>query len=153
MSIACALASGPVSAWPTILPLLIDEEVFAGEHQKASFDAVYGLSMVMMLAVGLPAGLAFDELGGRTCGIAGAAMATLGLAGMAASTAGAAQGLSPLLYLAYPLAMAGGTINTYSLYSFLWFLPEHQVVGGGGRQRATRNSPRPTTPCSHSSPG
>lgn len=36
-AVACALASGPVSAWPTLLPLLIDEGVFEGPHQKEMF--------------------------------------------------------------------------------------------------------------------
>lgn len=133
-AVGCAVASGPVSAWPTILPLLISEHLFDGPQQQAQFDACYGLSMVMMLAIGLPAGWLFDRLGGRWCGVAGALIAAVGLAGMAAATRYAKGGSSSLMFIAYPLCMGGGMLNTYSLYSFLWFLPEHQsfVTGVAG---------------------
>jgi hypothetical protein len=31
-----------------------------------------------------------------------------------------------LLFLGYPLAMLGGTINSFGIFAFMWLLPEHQ---------------------------
>lgn len=80
-------------------------------------DSVYGLSMVVMLAMGLPSGILFDKKGGRNCGVTGAAIAAAGLALMAFGTAFASRGCSWLIFLGYPLAIGGGTLNTYSLVS------------------------------------
>ena len=119
----CALASGPVAAWPTLEPLLEEEGVFRGARQQASFDAVYSLAMVAMLSSSLPSGLLFDKGGGRFCGVLGAAAAAVGLFLMAMAAWWPAE-WDWLLYFAYPLATGGGMLNSYCMYSFIWLLPE-----------------------------
>ena len=104
--LACmAVAGGPVAAWPTLVPLLIERGVFDGN--EASFDAAFSLSMVCLLMTSLPAGLLYDRAGPRACGVGGSVLAAGGLAVMALAAARPAT-CSALLYLGYPAAMAGG---------------------------------------------
>eukprot|EP00756_Hemistasia_phaeocysticola_P063032 Hpha_TRINITY_DN6501_c0_g1::TRINITY_DN6501_c0_g1_i1::g.45912::m.45912 len=125
---ACALASGPVASWPTLVPLLLDAGVWAEDGDKgahANLDAVFSIAIAVQLGASLPAGWIFDRYGGRAASLGGALLASTGLLLMGLATYFPAD-LAWLLWLAYPVAMLGGQINSFGVFSFLWLLPEHQ---------------------------
>lgn len=133
LMLASAVASGPVTSWPTLEPLLMAEGVFqgsGGDDGEASYEAIYSLGLVVLLATGLPAGLLFDRYGGRALGCGGAVTAAVGLVLMAVAARWPDK-WDWLLFVGYPIAMLGGTINTFSLYSFIWLLPDHQNTVNG----------------------
>lgn len=124
-TVMCALASGPVSAWPTLEPVLMKADLFKGMGQEQMFGAVYSFSIAAQLGVSLPAGWLYDRYGGRFCCFWGALVAAVGLLLMAASVFWPVQ-CWWAMFLGYPIAMIGGQINTYGIFVFIWILPEHQ---------------------------
>jgi MFS family permease len=131
---ACALASGPVAAWPTLEPLLLDAGVWENHNPHAKMDAVFGVATAIQLITALPAGWIYDRYGGRAASLGGALMAGVGLVFMSAACYFPAA-FSWLLFIGYPLAMLGGTINSYGIFAFMWLLPDDQnfissMVGG-----------------------
>lgn len=82
-TVMCALASGPVSAWPTLEPVLMKADLFKGMGQEQMFGAVYSFSIAAQLGVSLPAGWLYDRYGGRFCCFWGALVAAVGLLLMA----------------------------------------------------------------------
>jgi len=117
---AC-LASGPVAAWPTLEPLLEDQGVFAGESQKSLLSSVYSIAQGVMMVAGWPTGIVYDRYGARTCAVGGGLIAAVGLVGMAVAIAW--PSMNWLLFVAYPLATFGGSMNSYGLYAFQWAFP------------------------------
>jgi hypothetical protein len=68
LCLSCGLASGPIGAWPTIEPLLIDAGVFAQEGkamQKAHLNTVFSIAAFSQLIGSLPFGWLYDRIGGR----------------------------------------------------------------------------------------
>mmetsp|Transcript_42312 Transcript_42312/g.95714 ORF Transcript_42312/g.95714 Transcript_42312/m.95714 type:complete len:716 (-) Transcript_42312:117-2264(-) len=134
--LTCAVASGPVAAWPTLEPLLAAEGVFQENAKEGeiggedSFNAVYGIATVVMLASSLPAGIVFDKMGANFCGWFGALGAATSLGGMSLAAAYPAK-YDWVLFVAYPGAMTFGILNTYSMYAFVWLLPENQNLVTG----------------------
>jgi MFS family permease len=122
---ACALASGPVAAWPTLEPLLLDAGVWEKGQPHANMDAVFGVATAIQMGASLPAGWIYDKYGGRAASLGGALAAAAGLVLMSAACYWPA-GFSWLLFIGYPLAMLGGQINSYGLFAFIWLLPDHQ---------------------------
>jgi len=122
---ACALASGPVGAWPTLEPLFIKCGLFAGPSQKESLNTVYGLATFFQLAGSLPAGFLYDRVGGRNCALYGGLFTALGLLLMGLACFYPAQ-MSWAMFVGYPLAQFAGIINTYGVFVFIWLLPNHQ---------------------------
>ena len=130
----CAVASGPVGAWPTLEPLLINAGVFAGGGhadpaatllaQQTALDVCASLAIAVQMASILPAGFLYDRVGGRECAVYGAAIASVGL-----GTMGIAchfpENFSWLLYVGYALAQVGGSINTQGVMTFIWLMPAH----------------------------
>ena len=122
---ACAIASGPVAAWPTLEPLLINAGVWKNEGTHSNLDAVYGLSTAVQLGSSLPAGWIYDRYGGRVAALVGALLAAVGLVIMSVACFFPAQ-LSWLMFVGYPLAMLGGGINSYGIFAFMWLMPDDQ---------------------------
>jgi len=122
---ACALASGPVGAWPTLEPLFIECGLFAGPNQNSNLNSVYGLATACSLAGSLPAGFLYDRIGGQKCALYGALFTSVGLLLMAAACFYPAQ-MSWAMFFGYPLAQFAGQINTYGMFAFIWLLPSHQ---------------------------
>lgn len=68
--VACALAAGPVSSWPTVVPLLVKYRVFGNttfrnvtqEEQQNIFDLVFNISSAFALLGSAVAGPIFDNL-------------------------------------------------------------------------------------------
>ena len=81
----------------------------------------------------LPSGLLYDKFGGRLCGCAGAIVAGVGLFGMAGATS-FPQHLSWLMYPSYSLCNLGGTVNTYSVYVFLWLVRRRRLLQSNFRK-------------------
>jgi hypothetical protein len=68
MCFACALASGPIGAWPTIEPLLINAGVFEQEGkatQKNNLSTVFSVAAFSQLFGSLPFGWLYDRIGGK----------------------------------------------------------------------------------------
>ena len=121
---ASALASGPVASWPTLEPLVREAGVFKNaEDPKTNFDICYAVSMCFLFASSLPSGILMDKCGGRACGVVGALMASVGLLLMGAATTFPAQ-WDWLMFYGYPMATAGGMINSFCMYTFIWLLPD-----------------------------
>lgn len=68
--VACALAAGPVSSWPTVVPLLAEYHVFGNTtfrnvtkvEQQAVYDLIFNLSSAFALIGNMVAGVTFDNL-------------------------------------------------------------------------------------------
>jgi hypothetical protein len=67
MCFACGLASGPIGAWPTIEPLLINAGVFEQEKaaQKNNLSTVFSIAAFSQLFGSLPFGWLYDRVGGK----------------------------------------------------------------------------------------
>ena len=124
------LAGGPVTSWPTFEPMLGELGVLGStrNHSSAALTEAYNLGQGIVLSVGLPMGLLYDVLGPSAVTALGGVCSGGGLALMALSIS--APRFNALLFFAYPLAVAGGGLVTYSLLGFLWLFPAQQSFVG-----------------------
>ena len=83
---ACSVASGPVAAWPTLEPLLLDAGLWRNttdptntDQAHANLDSVFNVATAVQLGTSLPAGWLYDRYGGRVNAIGGAIVAAVGL--------------------------------------------------------------------------
>lgn len=60
-AVAMALSSGPVAAWPTLEPLLMDAGVWKDDKAHANLDTVFGIATAVQLSASLPAGWIYDR--------------------------------------------------------------------------------------------
>lgn len=122
--ISSAFASGPISSWPTLEPLLIEEGVFAGPHQEVLLTAVYSLAVGIAMVGQTFAGIVYDAIGPRATAAGSAFVIVLCLAGMAIGIQ--FQKLNFLLWFCYPAAVTIGYCNNMGGYAWLYLLPDSQ---------------------------
>ncbi len=128
-ALAC-LASGPVTSWPTFEPILGARGVLGStaNHSSDAMNEVYNIGQGVVLVLGLPMGVLFDVLGPSAVAVAGGVASVVGLASMAVSIT--RRSLNWCLFWAYPLAVFGGGLTSYSVFGFTWILPAHQTMVG-----------------------
>lgn len=119
--ICCAICSGPLTSFPTLVPLLIDSGVFSGPEQYHQLTLMYTLAVSIAAGLFFFIGVAYDWLGAQICGVVGAIFVSLGFFGMAAALKW--QFLNGLLYLAFPWTFISGVLNSFSVFGFVWFFP------------------------------
>lgn len=126
----CSIASGPLNAWVTLEPLLVDLNVF---HSNATSNftspklaevQTYAWSSALLLSI--PIGLVYDSLGPAKTSALGAFLAAAGIAGMAFAIRQVRHNW--VLFFAYPAAMVGGSMNSYAIIGWQWLLPAHQNI-------------------------
>eukprot|EP01050_Picozoa_sp_SAG11_P021917 SAG11_NODE_4006_length_2110_cov_4.275982_1_plen_329_part_10 len=133
-SMASALAAGPVASWPTLEPLLIGAGIFNSTEilnatarvasQQEQLTVCYDVANSLSLCTALLFGIWYDHYGGQWAAVCGALVAAVGLLLMAAAAFWPL--LSSLMYVGYPMASIGGSLNSYGIFVFIWVLPEHQ---------------------------
>lgn len=134
---ACAIVSGPVMSWPTLLPLFQAQGVFkSSSSQESLFNIVYTIACGAAFVTSLPAGIVFDQYGGRACGIYGALGSSVGLFIIALSCLYPEE-YSWLLFIGYPLTMSAGFLSSNCVYTFNWLLPDSQNFISGLNGGAT----------------
>jgi len=119
--ICSAFAAGPLAAWPTLEPILIGEGVFAGPDQQLKLTSVFALAATLALISQLLSGILYDAIGARTLAALSCFLILLCQVVMAISIK--FQCLNPLLWVAYPLAVASGYMNNMGGYAWLYLLP------------------------------
>ena len=134
-TIACTFASGPVMAFPTLVPLFEAEGLFTSNGETKAeteflYNLVYTIASAGMFLVSLPAGMIFDSCGGRAAGVYGALLTMVGVFMMYLSVEFPST-LGWIFFLGYPVATGSGFINQNSLYSFMWLLPENANLING----------------------
>mmetsp|Transcript_7983 Transcript_7983/g.25517 ORF Transcript_7983/g.25517 Transcript_7983/m.25517 type:complete len:459 (-) Transcript_7983:283-1659(-) len=128
--VGCVLASGTLSGFPTLQPLLADAGAFSSLGSRAS--AMNRLSQVYTIASGVSIGLylligwLYDRIGARKAGVVGALGVVVGMVLMSASLW--SPRLSVLLYLALPLTDTAGFLNSMAVFGFIWHVPAYQAT-------------------------
>lgn len=159
--LACAIASGPLVAFPSFEPLLFEAGVFrenclkenganaianngkaACPEQNNAVEAIYPVSVGMSLGFFFLVGIFFDCFGPRVSGVFGASMVALCLTGVALSVLAVDSSAVPvttspsrtwLLFVALPLSDVFGLLCGFAMYGFIWHLPScrNLVLGLG----------------------
>eukprot|EP00808_Paulinella_micropora_P003016 g23387.t1 len=126
--ICTVIASGPVTAFPALEPLLVEYGVFNSTktEQAEKLTSVYDLGTGLGTISLVLQGPFFDWLGAKYFAPGGALVAGLGLLGMWVSVQ--YSHLNWLLRYAFPVTVIGSTANSFSLYSFIWLYPNHQTM-------------------------
>ena len=124
------LASGPVTSWQTFEPILGARGVLGStaNHSSDAMNEVYNIGQGVSLVLGLPMGVLFDVLGPSYVAAVGGVASVVGLASMAVSIT--KRSLNWMLFWAYPLAVFGGGLTSYSVFGFTWIFPAHQTLVG-----------------------
>eukprot|EP00961_Rhodomonas_salina_P090965 1224180-Rhodomonas_salina.5 len=142
-TVMCALASGPVSAWPTLEPVLMKADLFKGMGQEQMFGAVYSFSIAAQLGVSLPAGNRSVIL--YTCAMPSADTASAS----GAASVGVLAASSAIAHTndLQTIPLLAGQINTYGIFVFIWILPEHQnFVSSAAGAVTSLSGPSPPLP-------
>eukprot|EP01108_Squamamoeba_japonica_P004317 TRINITY_DN3423_c0_g1_i1.p1 TRINITY_DN3423_c0_g1~~TRINITY_DN3423_c0_g1_i1.p1 ORF type:complete len:472 (-),score=91.83 TRINITY_DN3423_c0_g1_i1:3-1418(-) len=138
--VGCVLASGTLSGFPTIQPLLADAGAFAelGSRKLAldHLSSVYTVASGVSVGAFLFVGWLYDRVGPRWAGVFGAAGSALGMMLMAVSLL--SPSVSWLLYVALPFTDTAGALNSMSLFGFIWHAPRHQATILGVDNSATQ---------------
>eukprot|EP01119_Soliformovum_irregulare_P021311 TRINITY_DN7070_c2_g1_i3.p1 TRINITY_DN7070_c2_g1~~TRINITY_DN7070_c2_g1_i3.p1 ORF type:complete len:404 (-),score=72.65 TRINITY_DN7070_c2_g1_i3:157-1368(-) len=127
--LCCVFASGPLITFPTLVPLLMDEHVFEGESQQRLLTLSYSISMGTSYGLFFFTGMVFDWIGAKWSGVIGAVLTCIGFVGFALGVW--FQGANYVLFLALPWSFEFGVLNSFSMYGFLWFLPQYQSLLSG----------------------
>jgi len=123
-SIIGAAASGPMTMWPTLEPILIQEDVFKGENQLRQLSQVFSIALGAMMMSFLFIGLVYDSYGPRFCAVVGSLLFAVTSIGMACAIQ--FRSLNWMLYIVYPIALFMGMGKNYGAYAFQWLLPQSQ---------------------------
>jgi len=122
----CCMAKAPIGVWPTLEPLLGEEHVLGSTKGYAteSLNNVQILAFSIISLLSIPYGVFYDVFGPALTGAVGTIIAAVGLYGMGVSIAN--QELNWLLFWTYPVATAGGAMNSYAILGWLWIYPKQQ---------------------------
>lgn len=119
ISIAMCFASGPIAAWPTLEPLIIERGVFSSDGPQVQADLLgecYSVALFGQLVTYFVGGLFFDRLGPMGIGIIGALLAAAGLVLFAIALL--VPGADALIFIGYPMATTGGAATTNAICTY-----------------------------------
>lgn len=128
------LASGPLQAFPTLEPLLIDAKVFANNCPNGILGCIeqeIQLSNMYTIAVGVSLGLfcilgyIYDRTGPRFTSTLGALGVAVGMIATAVSIY--FPWLNWVLYISLPVTDVFGFLNSFAFIGFIWHVPKYQV--------------------------
>eukprot|EP00943_MAST-04B_sp_MAST-4B-sp1_P002154 g2154.t1 len=124
--VLCSIASGPLNSWPTIEPLLGKLHVLGStfNHSSAQLNEVQTLGFSFGSLLSIPLGLAYDVFGPGLTAAGGAFAASVGTFSMALAISNTRYNW--MLFLAYPLATIGGSMNSMAILGWQWLMPERQ---------------------------
>jgi len=115
-SAVSAIASGPMSMWPTLEPILIQENVFKGPSQMAQLSEVFAITVGILAITSLPVGILYDSCGPRCFAVLGALL--FAVFSVIMGLAIRYESLNWMLYYAYPAALVFGYGQNYGAYGF-----------------------------------
>lgn len=123
-SFVSAAASGPMSMFPTLEPILVSEKVFEGPNQLPQLTDVYSITLGVLMMSFLPVGIIYDSYGPRWCSVVGSLLFSVFSVGIGLSIQ--YEDLNWMLYFMYPIALLFGFGKNYGAYGYQWLLPESQ---------------------------
>ena len=122
----CCIASGPLNSWVTIEPLLGELHVLNStyNHSSSALNEVQVIGFSFGSLLSIPLGLSYDIFGPRASAAMGALFAALGTLCMAIAISNAK--FNWILFIAYPMASLGGSMNSMAILGYQWLMPQRQ---------------------------
>jgi len=123
-SIVNSVASGPMTMFPALEPIFIQEKVFEGPSQMGQLSTVYSITMGVIMSSMLPIGIIYDSYGPRWVAVVGTILFAVCSTGIGISLR--IQSLNWMLYFFYPVGLMFGYGKSFGAYGYQWLLPDSQ---------------------------